>query len=62
MQIECRAINIYLFHKLFYRRSGALYDFARRYAECTAEQQEAVREYYPVRLSEGEIEGEGGRR
>ena len=36
--------------------------FARRYAECTAEQQEAVREYYPVRLSEGEIEGEGGRR
>ena len=36
--------------------------FARRYAECTAEQQEAVREYYSVRLSEGEIEGEGGRR
>lgn len=36
--------------------------FGRRYSECTDAQQEAVREYYPMRLSEGDLEEEGGRR
>lgn len=40
----------------------AVQRFGHRYAECSAEQQEAVRSYYPMRLSEGDIEGEGGTR
>lgn len=36
--------------------------FGHPYAECTDEEQKAVCEYYPLRLSEGDIEMEGGGR
>ncbi len=44
------------------RNELALSQFNKKYSECTEEEQEAIREYYPQKISEAEPKNYGGKR